>query len=179
MKLLSHAVVDNGGDLELFLTRLFANEERRADVRDALFSYRYLEEKGKRRRLYQEITEICQDHDPLCFERELAQRIRSADTSGQFVLIDDVRKLSAFEYFTERGYLSLRIEANRAVRKQRVLSRDGYLPTEEIFNHPSETELDDIPHDFTIENNTNDMKDLYHALAGLVDKIRTPATVPA
>lgn len=158
MKRLAHAIADHIGDPDEILERIFLNVEERAHVRDDLLAYasQYEAEQGKPRRLYQDITQICMDHDPLCFERELDERIRAVGNCD-FSLIDDVRSLSAFEFFTERGYSTLRIETREDIRRKRMLDRDGYLPGEETFNHPSETELDGIPHDFTIHNDSSDV----------------------
>lgn len=173
MKRLAHAVADHIGSPDELLERIFPDPLQRAEVREDLLAYvcRYEPEPGKPRRLYQDITQICQNHDPLCFERELDSRIRAYGEGG-FSLIDDVRSRAAFDYFTERGYHSLRIEASEETRLARMLSRDGSLPPKETLEHPSETELDDVEHEFTIRNETSDVADLYAALDRVLKEIR-------
>jgi len=165
MKLLSHSVADQVGDPDAVLQRIFPDAGLRDEVRAELISYAagYVSEPGKPRRLYQDVTEICQQHDPLCFERELADRIEKVGECD-FFLIDDVRSAAAFDYFTARGYRSLRIEAPEEVRRSRMLARDGYLPSEETFNHPSEIELDTVEHDFTVDNDGADLDAFYAEL---------------
>lgn len=161
MKRLAHGLVDMSDDPDVILKRLFPDNDQRDEVVDDLLIYTnsYQPELGKPRRLYQDITQICQEHDPLCFEVELADRI--AKTKSEFSLIDDVRSKAAFNYFADLGYQSLRIDATEEIRKQRMLTRDGYLPSEDSYKHSSETELDDIEHDFSIENNDEDLDIFY------------------
>jgi dephospho-CoA kinase len=171
MKRLAHAIADHVGDPEDVLRRIFPDPAQREEVRQALFSYDYVEEPGKPRRLYQDITEIRQDFDPVCFEAELEQRIRAVgEGPASFSLIDDVRKRSAFEYFTERGYRSLRIDAPEEIRRQRMLVRDGYLPDEETFQHSSEVELDEVDHEALIVNDSADLAAFYAELDALIER---------
>lgn len=173
MKRLAHAIVDHIGEPDELLDRLFPDAGERADVRRALLDYalRYEPEPRKPRRLYQDVAQICQEHDPLCFERELEERIR-AYGDGDFLLIDDVRSRPAFDYFTERGYRSLRLEAPWEVRRRRIMERDGYLPSPYSLEHRSETELDQVDHDFTITNDGDDPTAYYVQLDELVRRLR-------
>ena len=174
MKRLAHAIVDHLGDADSILATLFPALDERAEVRADLLAYAdtYVPERGKPRRLYQDITQICQNHDPLCFERELATRIDRVQ-GGHFSLIDDVRSLESFEFFSERGYITLRIDADESKRRERMLTRDGYLPSEETFNHPSETVLRDVPHDYYYDNSGDDPDQLYHDLDQLIAEMRS------
>lgn len=177
MKRLAHSLTDHIDSPDKFLIRLFSDEEERDSLREELIAYslHYIPEEGKQRRLYQDITEICQKYDPYCFERELDARINLVDSN--FSLIDDVRKLSAFEYFTDRGYKSLCVEATEEVRRARMLKRDGLLPSEETFQHSSETELDNVKHDFVVENNTDNPEDLYEKILVVANTLDLPPKV--
>lgn len=170
MKRLAHSVGHGIGSTDELLERLFDNEAERDDVRRELLDYEAPEEQGKPRLLYQQVTEIIQSHDPLCFEHELLKRIEDSGASG-FILIDDVRSLAAFEYFSEHGFKSVRINAPEDVRRRRMLSRDGHLPDEASFEHSSETDLDDVRHDFDIYNTSDDPADLYRAIDDVVAQI--------
>jgi hypothetical protein len=119
---------------------------------------------------------MCQDHDPLCFERELEARIRAIGNCP-FSLIDDVRKLSAFEFFAERGYSTLRIDAPELLRRSRMLERDGYLPSEDTFIHSSEIDLDGIHHDFSILNESKDILSFYEQIDAVLLAIASPQHV--
>lgn len=177
MKRLAHSAVDHVGDPDEVLALIFPDASLREEVRRELIAYadHYQLEPGKPRRLYQDITELCQQHDPLCFERELDERINRVGKGG-FYLIDDVRSAAAFEYFTACQYSSLRIDAPEEVRRSRMLARDGYLPSEETFQHPSETELDEIVHDFTVNNDGSDREAFYHALDRIVTTLKQRAS---
>jgi hypothetical protein len=172
MKRLAHALADGVGDPDAILVRIFDDGDDRAEVGHDLLAYieTYEPEFGKPRRLYQDITQICQDRDPLCFEREMAQRIAEAG-DAQFCLIDDVRSAASFEFFTGLGYRSIRIDAAEHVRRRRMKERDGYLPSEETFRHPSEIELNDITHDYRIDNNEDDPARLYRRLDDILVEI--------
>lgn len=171
MKRLAHAIVDQTDNPDIILDRLFDDPELRSEVLTSLFEYgnSYDRESGKPRRLYQDITDICQRFDPLCFEIELDQRI--ATTDSEFILIDDVRSLPAFEYFTSQGYKSLRINATDQVRKSRMLERDGYLPPEGAFQHPSETALDNTPHNYRVDNNGENLIEFYAQLDRVYEEV--------
>lgn len=172
MKRLAHAVADGFGNPDEILERIFRDHQVREEVTHELLAYisTYEAEPGKPRRLYQDITQICQDHDPLCFERELASRIADAGDAA-FCLIDDVRVQAAFEYFTDLGYKSIRIHADEDVRRRRMLERDGYLPSEDTFRHPSETELESVVHDWKIDNNEDDPRQLYRQLDQILTEL--------
>lgn len=173
MKPLAHALADGAGELDVLLARVFPEETERSDVRRELFDYigSYVPEKGKSRRLYQDVVEICQQHDPYCFETELEKRIHDAGQSD-FLIIDDVRVRDAFDYFAARGYATLRIEADEEVRKKRMLARDGFLPAQETLNHRSETELDGVPHDFIVLNNYSDLPPFHAKIDRVVALLR-------
>jgi hypothetical protein len=173
MKRLAHAIADHTLPPDPILEAIFPDHLLRLEVEEELFHYAatYMPETGKPRRLYQDITEICQEHDPLCFERELMQRIESVP-GQEFCLIDDVRKTSAFKYFVERGFRTLRINADEKTRRERMLVRDGYLPSEETFQHSSEVDLDLVQHDFYIENNSEENKIFFHQLDEVVSALK-------
>jgi len=173
MKRLAHAVADHLGDIDEILAKLFSDSEERRDILAELIAYAksYVPEPGKPRRLYQDITQICQDYDPYCFERELAERIDGAG-DHDFTLVDDVRSPEAFRFFADRGYVTVRIYADENVRRERMLERDGYLPDEETFHHPSETALRDVPHDYVIDHSVDDYDAYYRDLDALIAKVR-------
>lgn len=154
MKRLAHALINNDTELDHILELLFPDFSLRQEVLDDLLAYIYKPELGKPRKLYQEVTAICQEFDSFCFERELHERMKLS--IKDFVFIDDVRSRDAFDFFTEKGFVSLRIETPESVRRTRIIKRDGYLPSEAVLNHASETELDFVKHDFVIYNTTTD-----------------------
>lgn len=176
MKALAHALAFQAGDVDELLASLLADADAQARVRRQLLAYAatYEPEPGKPRRLYQDVVQILIEEDPLCFERELLARIKAAETQspGGFSLVDDVRNRDALRFFGERGYQSLRIDAGDAVCRRRMMARDGYLPDESTFAHPSERELDAEPHDFCIVNDADDWVELHRALDEVIAALR-------
>lgn len=177
IKQLSHALTDQVGDAEALLEALLPDSVQRDAARRDLLRYiaGYTPEQGKARRLYQDVAQILIDVSPLVFEEELLRRIRRAEkdepATAHFSVVDDVRNLGAFQFFAAEGYLSLRVEADEAVRRARILARDGYLPSEETFRHQSETELDGVPHDFVIVNDAHERGHLERELDLLIDRL--------
>lgn len=176
MKALAHALAFQAGDIDELLSSLLPDATAQARARQRLLAYAagYQPEPGKPRRLYQDVAQILIDEDPLCFERELLGRMRraEAEASSGFSLVDDVRNREALRFFSERGYRSLRIDAADAVCRRRMLDRDGYLPDESTFAHPSERELDAEPHEFCIVNDADDWAKLHAALDRIVAQLR-------
>lgn len=182
MKALAHALVDHAGSVEELLAQLLPGDApARAELLDQLLRYAatYEPEPGKPRALYQDVTEIVKGFDPLVFERELLQRMERVEQGwrsshpGQplFLLVDDVRSRDAFDFFHELGFRSLRIDASEAVRRQRMLRRDGYLPSRDTFAHASETDLDATECDFTIVNDTSALRALQQGLDRVVAEL--------
>lgn len=171
MKKLAHALADQSGDPDIVLARIFADREERDQVRRELLEFiaRYQRESGKPRRLYQEVVAICQRHDSLCFETELATRMMLSP--ARFSIVDDVRTKASFEFFRERGFSTLRVNAPEPLRRARMLARDGALPSVETFRHYSELELDGVAHDFVIVNDGS-LDDLHAALDCVVERLR-------
>lgn len=178
MKRLAHALADQVGDLEALLAAVVPDDAQRDEVRARLLTYilSYEPEPGKPRRLYQDVAQIVMDADPLAFEREMFARMELAERDGaRFQLVDDVRSAAAFEFFAERGYTSVRIDASDHTRRRRMLERDGYLPAEETFLHSSETDLDETAHDYVVNNDHDDperfLRDLDQVVAVQINAI--------
>lgn len=174
MKLLAHALADQVGDPEALLASLLPDVAQRDEVRGKLLAYiaGYAPESGKPRRLYQDVAQIVMDTVPLAFERELHERMTIAERGGtRFSLIDDVRSAEAFTFFSEHGYSSLRIDASERVRRTRMLARDGALPREAAFAHPSEVALDAHSHDHALINDGDDASVLTDALDGVMGQL--------
>jgi hypothetical protein len=158
MKRIAHALVDGVGDLEELLSRIVPAADQRAGLREDLLSFavHYEPEQGAPVQLYQDVVDLCQARNHLCFEHELERRIKQAG-KHPFVVIDDVKGEvgGAFAYLSGRGYASLRVEAPEEARRRRLLARDGHLPRSERLAHVVETGLDDAAHDFLLNSDTS------------------------
>lgn len=54
------------------------------------------------------------------------------------VVIDDGRQLNEFDYWKEKGFITIGITAPYELRKERILQRSGYVLTESQANHDTE-----------------------------------------
>jgi dephospho-CoA kinase len=168
IKRISHALVDHNGDLEKYLETTFPQEEeqRRALKQLLAFANRYKREAGKPRQLYQEVGEIGREINRHCWEEELMQRV--ASSPSDFILVDDVRSKEGFNFFTSRGFKSVKLVADLNVRKKRLLQRDGVLPNDSVFIHVSETEMETFPTDYHIHNESDDLSEPIHELNKII-----------
>jgi hypothetical protein len=179
MKKVCFALVNGLGSLDGFLERLYPGDVETQDkLRDDLLRYaaHYVEEPGKPRKLFQEVTDLVLGYNPLAYDQELAQRISTLKPDGAetpIYLIDDVRSLEGYQYYHDLGYCSLRMDADLSVRRLRMLRRDGYLPSLETFNHPSETALDGIRADYTIQNNGDEPTGVYLEIDSMIQDLRS------
>lgn len=157
IKRISHALVDQNGDLESCLIRVFPDETDRKQVFQKLliFASNYEREGGKPRRLYQEVGQIGRDINSYCWEEELVQRIKKSPSD--FILVDDIRSKEGFGFFTDRDFKSIKLIAPLEIRKRRLLKRDGFVPDDSVFTHVSETEMESFPTDYVIENTQDNL----------------------
>ena len=73
--------------------------------------------------------------------------------NGTSVYISDVRfpnEISSLEYFDAP---TIRMHVSPEVQKERLLGRDGTMPSEEALMHPSEVSLDDYGFEVIVDNN--------------------------
>lgn len=158
MHAICHALVDGAGDLDHLLARLFpADDEAVEELRTQLLKYvlGYVPDERRQRQLYQQVVHIIQERDPLAFEVELETRVHMAQSqAGQskLLVIEDLYTLPAFEFFTARGFRSIKLTAPLSLAKKRIEARDGFLPAEGTFDHETETDLALMPCDVTIVN---------------------------
>lgn len=180
MKRVCYSLVDGIGSLDDYLDRLYPEDtDIQDELREKLFQYiaNYEPEPGKPRRLFQEVTDIVMEANPLVYDLELSHRINQMKPliAQPFYLIDDVRSLEAYNFYHEQGYKTLRVQAALDIRRLRMLRRDGHLPSPETFNHPSEIELDQVKHDFLLENNDNNTENIYASIDKLIKNLREGA----
>lgn len=176
IKQVAHALIDQTGNLGDLLEVIVREPQLRHDATVALLRYAdaYEPEPGsKPRGAYQQVGQILRDLHPstrLCWEADLQARIDA--TSSDFVVVDMRAKESHRFFCDEQGYASLRIDASEQVRRARMAARDGAVPTDELFRHQSETDVDELEFDFVIANESADPSALYERLDRMVAVLR-------
>lgn len=108
----------------------------------------------KPRSYLQKIGDYCREHDEKCFakwgirkagkiHREHLKYSTEEDVKPHCILISDVRFLNEAEAIlaSPNGMLIM-FEASDDIRKDRILSRDGVIMTEEQMSHKSEQQID-------------------------------------
>lgn len=73
------------------------------------------------------------------------------------ITVDDCRFWNEYYKLRELGFVFARVEADEDVRVERLLLNNK-LQDREQLNHVSETESDDFPCDYIIENNGNSLR---------------------
>jgi len=173
IKQISHALIDQNGDLGALLEVVIVNPELMdLATRELLrFADWYQPEPGdKPRRLYQEVGQILRDLHPdtkYCWEEDLERRIKAYPSP---LTIVDIRAKESFNFFVnERGYASMLISAPEEVRMKRMLARDNHAVTDpKMLQHVSETDVDELDFEFTVHNPEDDPNKLFTELDKIV-----------
>lgn len=91
------------------------------------------------------------------------------DTHGLApVVISDVRYMMEFEYFTQRGFVPVKLCISEETRMNRLKSRDGQLPSLQARMHKSENEFDNMV--CYIVNNNGDVNELEQSVIEFAEK---------
>lgn len=140
------SVLTNAG----YLTCSFASSLR--DIAVKLWGPEARNDRGRLQALGKALREI--DEDSLL--RPMFEKLRAARNSGlgSRAVLDDLRYPNEWYALKERGFVIVRIEADRNVRVDR-LRNNGKLQDEAQLEDPTETALDgdEFYADYTIENN--------------------------
>ena len=108
----------------------------------------------KPRSYLQKIGDYCREHDEKCFakwgirkagkiHREHIKYSGEEDIKPHCILISDVRFLNEAEaILASPNGMIIMFEASDDIRKDRILSRDGVIMTEEQMSHKSEQQID-------------------------------------
>lgn len=173
IKQISHALIDQNGDLGTLLEVVIVNPELMdLATRELLrFADWYRPEPGdKPRRLYQEVGQILRDLHPdtkYCWEEDLERRIKECPSP---LTIVDIRAKESFRFFVEeRDYASMLISAPEDVRMKRMLARDNHAVTDpKMLQHVSETDVDELDFEFVVYNPEDDPNRLFEELNRIV-----------
>lgn len=96
-----------------------------------------------------------------------------ADPS-MYPMICDGRQTHEFEYWHDKGFLTVGVSAPIKVRKRRLKDRDGYLPSPHAFVHDTEIRAHYVATqmcEILVKNDTDDLGDLDAAARSLVLQI--------
>jgi dephospho-CoA kinase len=104
---------------------------------------------GKPRHVLQHIGMSMREIDPDVWIKYLDKTIL---IQGGIPVIDDVRLANEYEHYISKGYISIRVVCDDDVRIERMRKRDGDVDLAAL-QHRTETELDDVECDYTIDNN--------------------------
>jgi len=67
-------------------------------------------------------------------------------------IITDCRYLNEVDFFKAKGnWIVIKLNCARKIRFKRLYERDGYIPSQKELQHSSETELDKIIPDYSID----------------------------
>lgn len=114
-----------------------------------------LYDNGSKPRSYlQKIGDYCRENDDQCFSkwglrkanqihREYIKKIDDSEIKPHCILISDVRFLNEAEAILSKpNSMLIMFDASEDVRRDRILSRDGVMMTQEQMSHKSEQEID-------------------------------------
>lgn len=102
----------------------------------------------KDRKLLQDIGQKMREIDSEVWIKDTLRRA----SEYSHVVVPDVRQANEYLTLTVEGYIPIRISADLEIRKERIYSRDGVYPNEELLENASENGADDFTF-FEIDNN--------------------------
>ena len=98
----------------------------------------------------------------------LANQIRMNSLfKDENVIIEDVRYKNEVQFFLDRGYTPWFVECSMHNLQKRITKRDGKF-NPGTYNHPSETEVDELKGMFTTLDNNWDKEYLYKQIDNLM-----------
>lgn len=103
---------------------------------------------GKPRHVLQHIGMSMRDIDADVWIRWLDKQILA---HGKLAVIEDCRILNEYDHYAAKGYISIRVTCDDDTRIERMRQRDGTVDMDAL-QHRTETELDDIVCDYTVDN---------------------------
>jgi dephospho-CoA kinase len=125
---------------------------RRFAFADALKKYDkelFGETKGKNRKRLQDFGQFCRTIDPLVWVNQLDKQLKQSDGNA---IITDIRQWNELEYCKQNGFVIIKVVADDEIRLERMNERGDNFTLEDL-QHKTETEMDEFPYDYLIENN--------------------------
>lgn len=98
------------------------------------------------RKLYQYFGDVKREQEPNFFVDKTIERALSllSKKNIDHVIISDVRFPNEYDAVLHENALFIHLDVPTGTRHARILARDGFAPSNESENHPSETALDNI-----------------------------------
>lgn len=126
---------------------------------------------GKPRRHYQHIGQEFRKLDPDVWIKDLTRTLTSLEERGitNFV-ITDMRQVNEASYLKEKGFTIIKVETADEIRLERM-NAEGDTFTLEDLNHETELQVDEIPYDYLIDNNTT-LEDLRVQVDYIINEIK-------
>lgn len=110
--------------------------------------------KGKNRKFYQHVGQSFREIDPRVWINYLDKRLQDLHSKGiENFIVTDVRQVNEYHYLKEQGFVMLKVEAEEEVRRERI-EKAGDIFSPEQFYHETEKQVDSIPADYILTNNT-------------------------
>jgi dephospho-CoA kinase len=128
-------------------------------------------ENGKPRRHYQHIGQRFRDLNPDVWVKDLGRTYQLLQDKGltRFV-VTDMRQMNEYHYLKSQGFMVVKVETADEIRLERM-NANGDTFTLEDLNHETEQEIDQIPYDYLISNNTT-LEDLYKQVQFVAEELK-------
>ena len=104
---------------------------------------------GKNRKRLQEFGQFCRTIDPDVWVKQLDKRLQGYTGNA---VITDIRQKNELDYCKRNGFVIVKITCQLETRLQRMKERGDNFSFETLF-HETETQLDEFPYDYWIDNN--------------------------
>ena len=111
--------------------------------------------------------DVRQPQDDVYWTRKMLWLVALNASKGITSLVPDVRFTHDAQSVTDCGGYLIRIDIDKDEQVKRLQNRDGVVVSDDILNHPSETELDDYTgFDLRIDSQSGDADEIYTVAAG-------------
>jgi dephospho-CoA kinase len=97
----------------------------------------------------------------------LLKKIQNIE-ENKFIIVDDIRRMNEAKILSDNNFFIVKIECDKNDRLNRLMSRDGNFDPETLENI-SESEVDSLPFDFLLYNNT-DLKSVMEEFFDVIEK---------
>lgn len=124
---------------------------------------------GKVRKLLQYWGNMRRKQDSLYWVKAMQENIKF--NNGKDIYITDTRFLNEMNMLKEIGATLILLTSSEENRKQRMLLRDGVVPTEEAMNDISETECDLFKeYDYVVDTDNISLEEIEETLIYILKK---------